>query len=149
MSLSPVLQNSTLPNAVFELSNRSFLRFSGSDRLRYLNGQVTQDLRRIKSEIPLPACVTNAKGRLQAVVWISDFGDYILVDSDPGLSESLVARLERYIVADDVLLEDVTGQSGLFHFTGLNPDAYPELQGFHKNSNLPARPARVGCLGSN
>jgi folate-binding Fe-S cluster repair protein YgfZ len=34
------------------------------------------------------------------------------------LREALAARLERYIVADDVALEDVTGKEGLLHCVG-------------------------------
>ena len=90
----------------FELTNRSQLLFSGPDRLRYLNGQVTQDLRKLSTARALPACVTSAKGRLQADVWISDLGTSLLVDAHPGVAETLLARLERYIVADDVSVED-------------------------------------------
>ena len=99
----------------FELKNRSQLLFSGPDRLRYLNGQVTQDLRKLSTERALPACVTSAKGRLQADVWISDLGTSLLVDAHPAVAETLLARLERYIVADDVSVEDQTRTHTLFH----------------------------------
>ena len=99
----------------FELKNRTQLLFSGPDRLRYLNGQVTQDLRKLSVERALPACVTNAKGRLHADVWISDLGASLLVDAHPAVAESLLARLERYIVADDVSVEDQTLTHTLFH----------------------------------
>ncbi len=99
----------------FELTNRTQLLFSGPDRLRYLNGQVTQDLRKLSTDHALPACVTTAKGRLQADVWISDLGGALLVDAHPAVAESLLARLERYIVADDVSIEDQTSTHTLFH----------------------------------
>jgi folate-binding protein YgfZ len=99
----------------FELKNRTQLLFSGPDRLRYLNGQVTQDLRKLSPERALPACVTNAKGRLQADVWISDLETSLLVDAHPSVVETLLVRLERYIVADDVSVEDQTLTHTLFH----------------------------------
>lgn len=115
-SLSPCLPT------VFDLSDRTILSVTGEDRLRFLNGQLTQDLRRLTSERAWPACVTNAKGRLQAVVWVAQSGgDALRVDTDPGLSEILLARLNRYVVADDVMVEDVSGSVALLHFVGQAP----------------------------
>ena len=99
----------------FELKHQTQLLFTGADRLRYLNGQVTQDLRKLSIDHAVPACVTNAKGRLQADVWISNLGDALLVDAHPDVVETLPARLERYIVADDVSLENQTLSHSLFH----------------------------------
>ena len=99
----------------FELKNRTQLLFTGTDRLRYLNGQVTQDLRKLSSNRALPACVTSAKGRLQADVWISDLGTALLVDAHAAVRESLLERLDRYIVADDVSIEDQSLSHTLFH----------------------------------
>jgi folate-binding protein YgfZ len=99
----------------FELKNQTQLLFTGPDRLRYLNGQVTQDLRKLSIGRALPACVTNAKGRLQAAVWIADLSGALLVDAHPDVAETLPARLERYIVADDVSLENQTLSHTLFH----------------------------------
>jgi folate-binding protein YgfZ len=39
------------------------------------------------------------------------------MDADPELREELPARLERYIIADDVQIEDVTGRFSIFHVT--------------------------------
>jgi len=91
---------------VWDFSDRTQLVFRGLDRLRYLNGQLTQDLKKLTPIRALPACVTNAKGRLQADVWVSLGEDVLIVDAAPELREILAARLERYIVADDVTLED-------------------------------------------
>jgi len=110
--------------AVFDLSGRTRLLFSGADRLRYLNGQLTQDLKRLAPGRALPACVTSAKGRLQAEVWASFEGGAdgpVALDAASELREALAARLERYIVADDVVLEDDTGRAGLLHCIGFAP----------------------------
>src|SRR4029077_4792185 len=58
----------------------------------------------------------NAKGKLSAHVFISSGTDgAFLLDADPELREELPARLERYIIADDVQVEDVTDQFSIFH----------------------------------
>lgn len=131
--------------AIFDLSARTRLLVSGADRLRYLNGQVTQDLRKLRPGTAVPACVTTAKGRLQADVWVSILGtggECMVVDAVPELRETLKARLERYIVADDVTLEDVTAKSGLLHCIGVSPAEHPLLKEFPMTSA-----SRLGAEG--
>ena len=67
----------------------------------------------------IQASVLNAKGKLSAHVFISedDAGGFLL-DADPELREELPARLERYIIADDVQLEDVSRNFRIFHLIG-------------------------------
>lgn len=96
------------------------LEFSGPDAVRYLNGQVTQDVRRVEREnVCLPACVTDAKGRIQFRVWISmTSGGAIRVDAPAGQAEELEQRLTRYLIADDVEVKNVTGRDQLWHGLG-------------------------------
>jgi len=106
--------------AFFDLSARTKLRVTVSDRLRYLNGQISNDLRKASESAAIHACLLTAKGRINADVFIAVDGDSFLIDSDPDLRDQLAARLERYVIADDVQIEDVTGQFGLFHVLGGN-----------------------------
>jgi folate-binding Fe-S cluster repair protein YgfZ len=46
---------------LFDLSDRSKLRLRGDDRLRFLNGQVTNDVRKANANLSMAACVLNAK----------------------------------------------------------------------------------------
>lgn len=87
---------------MFFLPPRALLRVTGSDRVRYLNGQLTQNLRTLSPEHSLPACVTDAKGRLQAEVFVAATEDALLLDTPSELEELLLARLEKYLIADDV-----------------------------------------------
>ena len=100
---------------LLDLSDRTKLCLTGPDRVRYLNGQVTNDIRRAGPDTTLQACVTTAKGKLSGIIYVSGHSDFLRIDSDPELRESLAARLERYIIADDVALEDVTDAECLFH----------------------------------
>lgn len=103
-----------------DLSSRAKWRLSGSDRIRYLNGQVTQDVRTAKSTAALYACVTNLKGKIEADIFIhaAPDGESLLLDADASLRESLGMRLEKYIIADDAVLEDVTDEWQLWHLLG-------------------------------
>ncbi len=116
--------------AVVNISTRAKFRLTGADRVRYLNGQVTNDVRRTTADATLQACVTDAKGRITADVFIHATPDALLLDAEAGLRETLSMRLERYIVADDVELTDVTEDWQLWHLWG---DFQPPLPGLRSN----------------
>lgn len=101
-----------------DLSTRTKLCFAGADRVRYLNGQVTNDVRTATASSAIYACVTDAKGRIAGDVSIHASDDALWVDAEPGLRESLAVRLERYIVADDVVLQDASDEWCLWHVFG-------------------------------
>jgi len=105
----------------FDLSARVKLRVTGVDALRFLNGQITNDLRKATAASAMQASVLNAKGKLSAHVFISAEVGAFLMDADPELREELPARLDRYIIADDVQIEDVTDRFAIFHATGETP----------------------------
>jgi folate-binding protein YgfZ len=101
------------------------LEFRGPDAVRFLNGQLTQDVRRVTGgEVSLPSCVTDAKGKLQFRVTITEGPDGGLwIAGLAEWAEALEARLTRYLIADDVEVADLTGQYTLHHLTGPVPDA--------------------------
>jgi len=109
-------QGSETGRACFlDLSTRAKLRIAGTDRFRFLNGQITNDLRNASETAAIEACVLNAKGKLDAHIFIAVVGEGFLIDAEPDLRETLRARLERYVIADDVQIEDVTDEFSLFH----------------------------------
>lgn len=98
-----------------DLSARAKFRVTGADRFRFLNGQITNDLRKASDTVAIEACVLNAKGKLNAHIFVAAFGESFLIDTEPELRETLCQRLERYVIADDVEIEDVTHKFSLFH----------------------------------
>jgi folate-binding protein YgfZ len=104
--------------------DRAKFKLTGGDRVRYLNGQASNDVRKLTPETAMHACVMTAKGKMCADIFISAAQDYLLIDAEPSLRESLAARLERYIISDDVFLEDVTDELSLIHIIGIaNPES--------------------------
>jgi tRNA-modifying protein YgfZ len=102
--------------AIFvDLSERAKFRITGADRFRFLNGQITNDLRKASETSAIEACVLNAKGKTDAHIFVSASGESFLADAAADLQEKLKVRLERYVIADDVQIVDVTDQFSLFH----------------------------------
>ncbi len=103
---------------VIDLGYPALLEFRGPDAVRYLNGQLTQDVRRVAGgEISLSSCVTDAKGKLQFRVTLTEVDDSLWVAGPAGCAEELEARLTRYLIADDVEVTDLTGKFALLHLT--------------------------------
>ena len=117
-----VFQAISTQGAAVNLSSRAKFRLTGGDRIRYLNGQVTNDVRRVKTDATLYACVTDVKGRIAGDVFIHATDDALFLNAEPGLRETLGLRLERYIVADDAELTDVTDEWQLWHVWGSTTD---------------------------
>jgi folate-binding protein YgfZ len=113
-------------NARIDCGTPALLEFRGPDAVRFLNGQVTQDVRKLDAEkISLPSCVTDAKGRLQFRVWLMKSADDALwVSATEADAQALEARLTRYLIADDVEVKNLSGQWTLVHFTA-DPGAAP------------------------
>ncbi|MGH8101732.1 MAG: YgfZ/GcvT domain-containing protein [Chthoniobacterales bacterium] len=109
---------------IFDLSSRVKLRLTGEDRLRFLNGQCTNDVAKATESLAIEACILNAKGKLNGHVFISAGPDCFSLDADAAQRETLAQRLERYIIADDVQIEDVSEKLSILHV--LNPIP-PEL----------------------
>jgi folate-binding protein YgfZ len=99
----------------FDISGRTKLRVTGGDRLRFLNGQITNDLRKATESAAIEGCVLNAKGKINAHVFVSAGPDCFWIDAAPELREALPARLDRYVIADDVRIENVTDRLSIFH----------------------------------
>ncbi len=111
-----------------ELPSPVLIEARGPDALRYLNGQVTQDVRSVvSSRRSMTSCVTDAKGRLQFRVLIHPVADgAIRVSCDHDGAEGLFARLDRYLIADDAVLEDLSDQWLRLHVTGVTEPGVPD-----------------------
>lgn len=107
-----------------DLAPRTKLRVTGADRARYLNGQLTNDLKKANESTAIASCLLNAKGKIENFILVSVAGDSFVIDAERDLEGKLAARLERYVIADDVQVEDVSSQFSIFHVFGV---AVPEL----------------------
>jgi tRNA-modifying protein YgfZ len=100
---------------LLDLSDRAKFNVTGADRVRFLNGQLTNDIAGLQPGSAIYACALTAKGKLCADLFVGATKETLSLDAEAVLRESLAARLERYIIADDVTLEDVTEVFGLLH----------------------------------
>ena len=101
---SAQLEKARRGGGVFRVTPGVRLRLSGAHAFRYLNGQITRELNRLGDHEALPACILTPKGKLCALLSIHREGGDLIVESDAEVGEALGERLERYLVADDVVI---------------------------------------------
>lgn len=106
---------------IVPLPARAHWRLSGPDRVRYLNGQITQDVVSLPMGQCLHAAVCTAKGRMEGELMVAAAPDALWIDAPGALRESLGRRLEKYLIADDAELADVAGDWGIIHILGSVP----------------------------
>jgi len=103
---------------VLDLSFRGRICLAGADRARFLNGQVTNNVKDLKPGTGCYAALVSAKGKLQSDLNIYCLPNELLLDFEPGLTGAVLQRLEKYVIADDVQLVDVSADYGLLTVQG-------------------------------
>jgi aminomethyltransferase len=94
--------------ALLDVSARGRIRVTGEDRQRLLHAMTTNHIQEMRPGQTVYAFFLNAQGRILADVWIHCEEDHLLLDLEPETREKIYSHLDRYIIADDVTLEDVT-----------------------------------------
>ncbi|HVX67814.1 MAG TPA: glycine cleavage T C-terminal barrel domain-containing protein [Bryobacteraceae bacterium] len=94
-----------------DLSARGRLRATGDDRVRLLHAMTTNHIQQLAAGGGCPVFFLNPQGRILAAAYILAFPDALLIDTEPESRGFLYEHLDRYIIADDVTLEDVTAST--------------------------------------
>lgn len=97
--------------AYLDLSARGKIFAGGDDRARLLHAMTTNQVKELKPGCGCYAFFLNAQGRIQGDVNLLVLEDRILLDIEPELREPIYQHLDKYIIADDVTLEDITDQT--------------------------------------
>lgn len=103
---------------VLDFSFRGRICLLGNDRTRFLHGQITNDVKKLRAGEGCYSALTTAKGKMESDLNIFNLPDELLLDFEPGLTEKISQRLEKFIVADDVQIADVAPHYGLLTVQG-------------------------------
>lgn len=123
---------------VLDLGFRGRICLTGADRARFLHGQVTNEVKSVRVGEGCYAALVTAKGKMESDLNIYCLQDELLLDFEPGLTEKISQRLEKYIVADDVQVVDVAPLYGLLTVQG--PKAETVVRGLEIFPEVPATP---------
>ncbi len=87
---------------VYDLGFRALISVTGSDRLRWMNGMVTNNIRDLASGTGIYSFLLNPQGRILGDMHIFNRGGSLFVETDRSQVEKIVATFDHYIIMDDV-----------------------------------------------
>jgi len=93
-----------------ELPGRGKIRLTGEDRARLLHAMTTNHIQQLTPGTGCYAFFLTAQGRILSDVNVLCLPDAFLLDTEPETRQTVYAHLDKYIIADDVVLEDVTSE---------------------------------------
>jgi folate-binding protein YgfZ len=96
--------------AVYDLGWRGKLMIGGNDRVRWLNGMVTNTIKDLPLNRGNYNFVLNPQGRILGDLYAYNRGEYFLIDTERSQLETLLTLFRRYIIMDKVELSDRSGE---------------------------------------
>jgi folate-binding protein YgfZ len=95
---------------VYDLGFRAQLSLTGGDRVRWLNGMVTNNIRDLAVGHGVYAFLLNPQGRILGDLHAFNRGESIVIETDASQVEKLTATFDHYIIMDDVEVTNVSEQ---------------------------------------
>jgi len=114
---------------LFPMEERGLLEVRGEDRVRWLDGMISGDVAALAAAGPGAGCyatlLTN-RGAIVADLHVGLLGEAFLLESTREALPRIRETLERYIIADDVTLRDLSGESAAWGLEGPRAEAILE-----------------------
>ncbi len=129
---------------LFDLANHAMLQFSGDDRLSYLQGMLSNDLKPLNMFDGQQATILTQQGKVVADVRVLCSLNSFYLDFWAPLKEKILTHLQRYLVADDVEIHDPNEQWKMLSLQG--PSAVKLLGEVFTGGELPSRANQHGMV---
>ena len=128
---------------------RAKIRLTGGDRLRWLNGMVSNTVQSLPEGEGNYSFLLSVQGRIQGDCLVYRRADDLLLDTSRDQVTALVNHLDHFIIMDDVELADVSNQGTSLSLTG---PAAPQIlaalgfaaNGPHRASTPACKPCQIG-----
>lgn len=104
--------------ALIDTNWHAFTSLKGPDRARYLNAIVTNNIQSLAQGSGILALLLSPQGRILVELEVYALPDKLLVLSHASVRERTTPTLDKYIIMDDVELEDLTSQMGSISIEG-------------------------------
>ena len=103
---------------LFDLSSRGRVEVSGGEAVKFLNGMLTNDVAGLEDGAWMHAAFPNPQGLLIASVRVLRRGDAFLFDTEAATYERVLKYLERYTLAGDFRVRDLTNETAMLTVQG-------------------------------
>src|SRR5215467_2387971 len=129
---------------LIDLAHRALLQFTGPDRLSFLQGMLSNDLRPLKMFEGQQATVLTQQGKVIADVRVLCAMNSLYLDFWEPLKEKILAHLNRYLVADEVEITDPSENWQMLSVQG--PRSGEMLDELFGHTPLPSEPMQHGMI---
>ena len=92
---------------VYDLGFRARISLTGGDRMRWLNGMVTNNIRDLALGRGVYAFLLNPQGRILGDMFVYNAGEALVVETARSQVEKIIATFDHYIIMDDVEVTDI------------------------------------------
>jgi glycine cleavage system T protein len=120
---------------LIDLSHRGLLQLTGSDRVSFLQGMVSNDVKALKPGVGQLATVLNQQGKVLGDTRVLCSDNSLYLDLWETIKDKIVEHLNRYLVADEVEIADRTDEYGIISLQG--PQSEVCLQKLVDQAGLP------------
>ena len=104
-------------NTTIDFSSRlphlGMLRFSGADAAAFLQGQLSNDTRRLAAGAPLLAALSSPQGRVISILHLMPHSSGIVAVLARDVAQSTLERLRKYVLRAKVQIDDVSDRFAL------------------------------------
>ena len=118
-------------SGVYDLSGRAKIALTGGDRVRWLNGMISNNVRDLAPGHGVYSFLLNAQGRIQGDLYAFNRSESVLVDTERAQRDRVWELFDHYIIADDVEMADVSDKIAALGLTG------PESHAVLKRAGIP------------
>ena len=108
-------------------STRGKIKVTGKDRISFLHNILTNDIQRLSIGDGCYAALLSAAGKVLADMGVYVFPNFVLLELETGLEKKLMGLISKYIVQEDVKLEDVTEEYALLSLQGPRSEALAQV----------------------
>lgn len=112
---------------VRDISDSSFIILRGIDSFDYLSRISTNSVKELAVLHKATTLFTNNKGKIIDKASIVRITDYCFILGGRGSSSRLKSWLERYIINENIKVEDMTGKYSIFELAGPQVESYMNL----------------------
>jgi aminomethyltransferase len=116
-------------SGVYDLGSRAKISLTRPDRLRWLNGMVTNNVRDLLPGQGVYAFLLNPQGRILGDLYAYNQGSALLIDTDQAQREKILAVFDKHIIMDDVEVADLSHQLTAIGIAGPTARATLEATG--------------------
>jgi folate-binding protein YgfZ len=116
---------------LIDLSARGRIEVSGAEAVQFLNGLITNDVKTLEPRGWMHAAFPNVQGRLLASVRVARPRDEVsfLIDTEPATHQKVFKLLERFTLAGDFRVKDVSAETVQLSLQGGGAHDIIELMG--------------------